>query len=152
MSSDQLADQRVFHGVPKEKLEDMFDSGSVVTRSNGEIVVEEGEDPDNIYFILSGEVDVLITDAEDSGSEKRVNTLVAGECIGEYGFVDGRPTCATVRAITDTKLFELPIAVLRQKITNDADLQRTVYENLLDSLVERLRTNNIIIEFLRHQD
>jgi len=152
MSSELLATQRIFTGVPRAKVEGLYDTGQVIDVLSGAVVVEEGQDPDCIFFILDGEVDVLIPDSENPDQEKRVNTLVAGECVGEYGFVDGRPASATVRAISNTRLFKLPIDVLREALNEDPDLQRTVYENLLDSLVERLRTNNIIIDFLRHQD
>lgn len=152
MSVDLLITQRILTGVPKEKLQALYEMGNDMVLEADQTVIQEGQDPTSIYFILLGEVDVILPDAEKVDLEKRVNTLAAGECIGEYGFVDGRPASATVRTTTHTRLFEIPVPVLRECLKQDPDLQRIVYENLLHSLVEKLRTNNIIIDFLHYRD
>ena len=95
----KLASQRVFERFPVEVLEDLWARGREISLRNGDILFNAGEDVHNIYFILKGSVDILIPDEMNAGDEESfVNSLVDGECIGEYGFIDRRPASATVSA------------------------------------------------------
>lgn len=47
----------------------------------GEALFEQGSSGDNAFIIASGEVEITRTGA-------RLNTLVAGDCIGELSFLD----------------------------------------------------------------
>jgi len=152
MSFERLATQRICRNLDEDTVRAIYGAGTTDRFEPGEIIVSEGNEPKNIYFILDGEVDVYISDPDEPTIERRINTLVTGDCIGEYGFVDGRPASATVRSSANTELLVLPFDGFRDILRGNQQAQLTVYENLLESLVERLRTNNIVIEFLNSRD
>jgi len=151
MSVELLASQRMFRGVSQEQLEALVTAGNTFNISKAYVLIEEGQSPRHIYFIMHGEVEVVVSDP-DRAVMKRLTTLGPGECVGEYGFIDGRPASATVRATETSQVFALAIPLLKNILQTDHELERLVYRNLLTTLVERLRTSNVIIEFLQYQD
>jgi NADH dehydrogenase len=71
----------------------------------GEIVFSEGDTGDNLFMILSGQVEVL----KLVGSETQVvSTLGPGEYFGEMALLGRRPRSAGTRALTALNLLVLP--------------------------------------------
>ena len=125
-------------------------SGKTISLKQGDVLIEEGDTVTSIYCILKGEVDILVPDdLEEYEDLTWINMLVDGECIGEYSFVDQQPASATVRANSNVELFELSHDELRRILETDESLRAQIYKNLLESLVERLRSTNIYIDYLQ---
>jgi len=142
--------QRIFENVSEEALDELYESGSLVTLNQGDALIQEGDEVDNIYCLLAGEVDILVPDdLEEDEDLTWINMLVDGECIGEYSFVDGQLASATVRARTELELFRLPNDKLRALLDRDETFRAQFYKNLLESLVQRLRNTNIYIDYLQ---
>lgn len=67
----------------------------------GHDLMREGERGDRLYFILEGEVEILVSDREDPAKPlKRIATLGPGETVGEMELIDIQPRTATVRTLT----------------------------------------------------
>lgn len=147
---EKLAAQRIFANVAADTIDSLCRAGRALSLRQGDLLIREGESIDSIYCLLKGEVDVLIPDDPEGLADLTlVNMLVDGECIGEYSFIDRQPASATVRATTDTELLELPHDLLRRMLDADPTLRARLYQNLLESLVERLRNSNVYIDYLR---
>lgn len=71
----------------------------------GEPVVREGDTTDSVFLLAAGRFAALRENAV-------LAPLGAGEIIGEYALLTGAPRTATVRALEDGLVFELPRAVL----------------------------------------
>jgi small-conductance mechanosensitive channel/CRP-like cAMP-binding protein len=69
----------------------------------GEAVVRQGEAGSSMFVILSGLVRVVL---EPSGQE--VATIPAGGFFGEMSMLTGDPRTATVRAVADVRVLEVP--------------------------------------------
>ena len=153
MPIDKLAFQRMFRNLSEEQLHSVLDAGNVFTVERGEVLIQEGQLHKHLYFILDGEVDVFTNeDPSDASTRKLLTTLGPGDSVGEYGFIDGRPASASVEAADRTELFALTLPVFQRLMESDAELERIVSKNLLSILVDRLRTTNVIIDFLRFKD
>lgn len=150
MSLQKLSVQKMFRNIPEAMVRKVLESGNTFNVSSGYVLIEEGQSPRHIYFLFSGEVEVTVPDPE-GGSEKQLTTLSAGECVGEYGFIDGRPASATVRASDTSQVFAITIPLFKKLLAKDPEFERMVYKNLLNTLVDRLRTSNVIIDFLNYQ-
>ena len=72
----------------------------------GEVIVHEGDRDDAIYFIQSGELEVLVPHAR-SKKLRRLATISVGSVIGEQAFLDGQPRSATIRAVTAGEMYRL---------------------------------------------
>jgi zinc transporter ZupT len=73
--------------------------------SAGEKVFSQGDDSDAMYFIVSGDVEVVLHDAEDS--DTKVATLGEGQVFGEMGLLTGSVRVADVRAISDVYTYKI---------------------------------------------
>jgi len=85
---EQLA---FFEGFSVRDLQAVLDTGEWLTYADGVALIEEGADDQGLYVIVRGEVSVL-------RSGKLINTLTAGECVGEMVYLAGGRRSATVLA------------------------------------------------------
>lgn len=69
------------------------------------VVVNEGDDSDSLYVVVSGRVKVFITG--DDGREVVVNVIEAGDYFGELS-IDGGARSASVMALEPCRFFIIP--------------------------------------------
>jgi small-conductance mechanosensitive channel/CRP-like cAMP-binding protein len=79
-----------------------------------ETVVREGDTGDTMYFVLAGVLEACVALPEGSAAEVRRNTLAPGAFFGEMSLLTGAPRSATIRALCDSVLYEVPRAVIAQ--------------------------------------
>lgn len=110
--------------------------GMLLEAAPGSQVLYEGQrSSPGLYVVVEGEVEV-------HQGETRLNRLQRGECFGEYSLIDGRPTSASLRAISAARLYFLPSGLFQKLVVNDAQAAATIYRNLLVELIARLRDMN----------
>ncbi|MDB5652019.1 MAG: Cyclic nucleotide-binding protein [Hyphomicrobiales bacterium] len=78
----------------------------------GETVVDYEDTSSDVYFILSGEVRVLIRTI--AGKEIILADMRAGEFFGELSAIDDVPRSANVTALTRSELCIMPATVFRE--------------------------------------
>ncbi len=114
--------------------------------SEGALILDYEDSSTDVYFIVHGEVRVLIRTA--SGREMILGDLEAGRFFGEMAAIDGMRRSANVTALTNAELFVVPGAdfcdivmtepricerLLRLLTTRIRDLDRRLFEhNVLD--------------------
>lgn len=69
----------------------------------GEVLFQEGEDSDRLYFVVRGRLVATRRD-QTEGSDVRLGVAGRGDVVGEVGLLRGTPRTATVRALRDTVL------------------------------------------------
>lgn len=72
----------------------------------GEYLIHYGEQDEQMFIVLSGELAVWSRD--NKGKKQLQHTLRAGEVIGELAFLDGTPRNADVLACQDAMLLAIP--------------------------------------------
>jgi CRP/FNR family transcriptional regulator, cyclic AMP receptor protein len=100
-----------------------------------EVLIKEGEISQNMYLLQSGQ---LVVTKKRGKTDVQLGFIDAGELVGEMSFLDGEPRSATVRAVTDCELIEIPHEVLE----NVLNTQPAWFRTLLKTLTERLRKAN----------
>ena len=70
----------------------------------GDIVIQQGDKGDSLFFVAEGVLDVFVT---KKGMDVHVATLGKGEYVGEKSFLMGEARSATVKAATPAVLFEI---------------------------------------------
>lgn len=71
----------------------------------GRTLLQEGEDSQSMYLVLEGE---LAVSRKEGDRDVVLGYVKAGELVGELSFLDKKPRSATVKALTDCKLFQIP--------------------------------------------
>lgn len=72
-----------------------------VSLKKGEVLFYEGEQGEEAYLVVKGELEVYRT---HGGKIQRLAVLGQGELIGELSLIDDQPRMASVRAMENTKL------------------------------------------------
>ncbi len=131
-----LADSVPFRGLDPGAMDRVVGPGMLLEAAPGSQVLYEGErSSPGLYVVVEGEVEVY-------QGEARLNLLQRGDCFGEYSLIDGKPTSASLRAISAARLYFLPSGLFQKLVVNDAQAAATIYRNLLVELIARLRDMN----------
>ena len=103
---------------------------------DGEIVVDFEDRSTDVYFIISGEVRVLIR--TPAGKEIILADLQSGQFFGELAAIDEIARSANVTALTKSEFCVMPAAVFRDIIFHSAG----ACDKLLRLLTSRVREGN----------
>jgi glutaminase len=143
-----LAEQELCRGLSVADLAALSARLVTVELPAGTDVLVAGSRAEDMYFLLRGEVGVILKGAE--GSEQLISRLGPGMSFGELALTDRAPRSATVRALE-------PILALRlsfESFDRLADeglgrLQAKLVANLVGVLASRLRSVNAEIQSLK---
>ena len=69
----------------------------------GEWLIREGDTDDALYFLGSGELEVLMP--RGRGEPRRLAVIQNGSVVGEQSFLDHQPRSTSIRALTEGEVF-----------------------------------------------
>ena len=98
----------------------------------GEVLFSEGEPAGNMYLVKSGKFRVFKSKTEQT---KEIGVVGPNELVGEMVFIDKKPRSATVEAIEDSEVIELPIADIHSYLAQ----QPVWFRSLVNTILSRLR-------------
>ena len=105
----------------------------------GETIIDEGDEGDTAFFIVSGAVDVTV----GRGAKARiVGRLETGEVFGEMCLIEPGPRSATITATCDTECLAASYSEFIAAIEENPE--RAV--GFMKTLVRRLRKMNELLE------
>lgn len=102
---------------------------------DGEIIVREGEQAQDMFVIRSGRVEIF---RSVGGHDVRLSILERGSFFGEMSLLEGLPRSATARAIGDTSLLVLRSGSLLLQIRRNP----TFAFEMLQQMSRRIRELN----------
>ena len=106
-----------------------------IALARGELLFNEGDPGDGVYFLLGGRVELLAQD-------KRVAVLCPGTVLGEMALLDGRPRAASAKALEQVALLHLSTERFIELKRDDPALAVALLEGLAAELARRLRVSN----------
>lgn len=101
-----------------------------------ELIVDYGDESNDVLFIISGQVRVLMSSAY--GRHVILNHLDRGDFFGEMSAIDGRLRSASVIALYNSEICVMPGEVFLELATSVP----TVARRTMEKLTERVRTIN----------
>ena len=110
------------------------------------VIINEGDDTDSLYLIISGKVKVVLSD--EDGKEITISILEPNEYFGELALIDDEPRSARVVTMEQCQICVLNQTDFNHVLDNNPSLVR----NLLKGLSKRLREANKNIESLALMD
>lgn len=132
----------VFSGLNEARLAALAAEASLKRAGRNEVVLREGDPTDSVYFVLSGRLRVLVSDAE--GREVILSMLGAGNLFGEIGVIDDNPRSATVVAAEASDLVVFRKEDFRRCLADHFDITLAI----MRGLATRLRLADQRIESL----
>ena len=97
--------------LPPELQEPLLARSRMIHAKPGQMVIGEGTESTDVYFIVSGRVQISLFSAE--GRETILREMVAGQLLGELAAIDDRPRSANVTAVDETTLAHVTGAEFR---------------------------------------
>jgi CRP-like cAMP-binding protein len=120
----------LFKDLGDNERESLKSAAARRTYADGDILIKEGDEGDDLFIIDTGEVEVSTT---LPGGEVKLATLGPGTVLGEVALVTGVPRTSTVSAATQVEAIALPGDIVRQL----ADLHPELKKQLLRIIQER---------------
>ena len=108
-----------FAGLDKDKLEKVIKPFLQLKEfQNEQVIFNEGEFANAMYFLLEGQVDVI--KKSEAGNQKKIATIYPFSTFGEMAIVDYNLRSATVKASSYVKAFALSSENFDNLISTDA--------------------------------
>jgi diguanylate cyclase (GGDEF)-like protein len=95
--------------LPESGLAALYDACRQMPLRPGEALCHEGEEGHAMFVVLSGHIVV-------SKSGKQVAIGSPGDCFGEMALIESRERAATLRALDETLVLEIPEVAFRQHV------------------------------------
>ena len=141
--AQQLAQQGTIDSRDVDALRRYFER---IETKVGDVVCQQGEPSDSMYFIVSGRVDVLL---QGDGQEVlRIRSMAAGTVFGEVGFYLKEPRTASIVVTEAGRLQKLSQDALQEMEASDPRAASALHVFITCILSDRLSTTNRVIQEL----
>jgi hypothetical protein len=124
----------LFRGLDPENVARIFARGATRECAEGAVVFEQGQEANEMFVILGGQVRILDGDHE-------IALLDRGDMFGEMALVSRQPRSATAVAVAESSLFALSLEDLRKDLPPNVAMQLLL--NIIITLSARLRRANV---------
>lgn len=104
-SLDELRTIQLLDGIDDRRLAALREHLCLVEHEQGDIILHQGEATEALYFLLSGQVAVILK--EGNGKQHSLAELAPGDTFGERALLTGEPRTADVIACTPVKALQL---------------------------------------------
>ena len=105
MKTSELKGIRILAGLSLEQLGALAEHGEVLDVPASQLIFEQGQPADAMYFIIDGKVGVYAIGP--AGGEVHLRTIETGGHFGEIGLLQSGTRTANVRTITQCRLSRL---------------------------------------------
>jgi CRP/FNR family cyclic AMP-dependent transcriptional regulator len=142
-----LKETGLFKDLTTEHIRKILSISQKVTFSSNDVIMKEGEVGDAMYIMLEGTVEVAKSliikgmDNENEGKDKVFTKLTVGQhaVFGEMALLEECKRTATVRAVTDSVLYETKKDDFLRLAGEDYELGYRVLLNMARIVSSRLR-------------
>ena len=130
----------IFKNLRDEQIAKMIDISTLKDFSAGDTIIKTGDPSSELFLIISGEFEVR-------NSLQKLATLKDSDIIGEMGIFTGEPRSADVQATRSSSVLVIAKNDLEKLIENDKEMGLTIYRNVITTLANHMKKNNIMLEF-----
>ena len=106
----------IFADVPEQGVGALTKAATSLRLVAGEVLMCAGDTGNDVYVVTEGRLRVS---RPEDGRDVHVGEVLPGECVGEMAVVRGAPRTATVTAVEDATVLEVPASVLRELMLSD---------------------------------
>ena len=120
--------------------------GEFLPVQDQQALIEEGQDQNCLYFIISGRLHVTI---EDEGRRTLLGRLGPGDLVGEVNVFDPQKASATVTGMEFCQVWRMDRSALDGFTTDDPVAASQLLIHIATQLSSRLRVTNDKVTFIR---
>lgn len=103
--------------------------------NSGETLMKEGDAATHVYILKTGELQAV---TNKSGSPVVLGKIQPGEFVGEMAYINGEPRSASIQALKDCELIEIPV----NKLDNMLFQKPAWAKALMKTLTKRIQQSN----------
>lgn len=126
----------LFDNLTDDQLDHILRIANRRTFQTGTILFQEKDYGNTFYVVLTGTIKLFTK--SNSGEEKILSLVNAGESFGELSLLDGRPRSASAQTLETTTVLELSSQTFMGLLQAHFDITR----GILSELCRRLRQTN----------
>jgi len=130
---EKLSQIDLVRQLPPEEMEDVLLCVQPCRFAAGDIIFNQGDRGDALYFIDAGQVDIGVS--SDTEKSRKIATLTTGHSFGEMALLTGDPRSATAMAATSVSLLKIDKIHFDELIDKSPNLR---------SAVERLNSQRVV--------
>jgi CRP/FNR family transcriptional regulator, cyclic AMP receptor protein len=136
----------IFHRLTEEESDRLEKSIEQRSIEHGQTIFKQGDDPDALYIVKEGEVDIVM---DSPNGEVILATVSPGSFFGELGIFDNVPRSATARATRDTNVLLLRRDVVMDFLEHNPSASLRILAvvisrlRLADQMMTRLVSRNV---------
>jgi signal transduction histidine kinase len=133
MNKDFLRRLPLFADLTEEDLDLIAEVAMSREIKTGQVLVEEGSEPDSMFVILDGEFEV----SQREGKEDNIIAIrKSGDVVGEMSLLGGTPRVATLRAVGDSHV----LAISEMAFFRVLACSPSAVKSMMHTFVARLRS------------
>ncbi len=142
-----LSNIEIFKGLANDDFKKIYSCCQKVRFVEKDTLIKEGQIKSTLYIIIEGQVEVFLPEQNKEMGNKRptkvkLTILNKGGFFGEYSFFDSKPSSASVVATQSGELIKITKFDLNNTLKNNDRIAKTIYLNMLQILIKRLRNTN----------
>lgn len=140
----------LFSELSEAQLEFLSARSTARTYAKGSVIVNEGDEGNALFVILSGAVKTYLCD--EKGKEVVLSTQGPGEYFGDLALFDGTPRSASVAAMEPCKLMVISKGLLKEALAEKPEIALVLLKGLairVRGLTENVRTLALLDVFGR---
>ena len=133
----------LFNSLSDDQLQRLIDIGEEETYYEDEIIFEQGDEGEKLYFIREGQVEIRLRRHPDEPERSQVY-LGRGQIFGEMALLDLGTRSATVKCCQDeTILHSIAHEAFTTLCTSDTAIGYVIMRNMAMDLSFKLRHRNL---------
>lgn len=137
---DSLKGLTFFAGLSDDQLGIVADHTALMDLDPGAVVFNEGDPGDSVYFVIDGEVDVIMESSW--GDRVQLATLTKGTSFGEMSIIDELPRSASIVSSADSKVLALSKDGFDEILSEHPEVGVVLLRGLAKYLSEHVRESN----------
>lgn len=130
----------LFYELYDKEIQRVVQDAQVITFEDNDVIVKEGDEGEEIFILLEGEVDV--TKLIDGGVVKHLVTLPKGSVFGEMVLIDEKVRAASIISRGLTHVLEVKFNRLLALYNSEPKIFGVILLNLARMVAQRLRHAN----------
>lgn len=114
----------IFQDIDENTLQIILNNSTLEKRESGTMIVQQGDNPSHLYFIVSGSV--RTTRLTPGGDEATMRLLKAGDTFMDAVIFMGIPSPINAEILEDAELLKIPREVVFERLQHDSIFARNL--------------------------